>query len=415
MSITSIQQEVKRIYEKTLNKKLKEYIKKLKANNKDANCERNGYYDKLVHTIAGTIKLSIPRLRYYSFEYELFEAELLNDSLEILIPELYGNGLSTRRISNSLYEAFGINISKSKVSDLCKILKYNIDSYFERSLDTYNFQVIHVDAKYYKVKSVNKLRKSALINAIGITDEGKRIHLHMDVYKSEDKQYVDCFLEELKNRIGDTEACFVIDGNTNLSSSITSKFPNANVQRCLAHVIRNTESKLKTVVSITETSKIINELTNILFNTHNRDIKSKIEIFLRKYVKYNSIFKNYLRCEHVWTFTKINTIVDCKTNNNIEGFHSQLESVTSQHNSFEDKASLYKALIREIERYNDLDAIIPDNLNPVNRPIDIGLMVKDLKREDLIHIKVINNGRKRINQEITKATYDEIYSIVMME
>lgn len=412
MSIPNNLTQVTLNIEKELEIQLKKQIKEILVAEPDANCSRNGTHTKLFHTIIGTIEARVPRLRFHKVEYKLIEAEIVNDVIAKLCIELYGNGLSTYRISNTLNEAWNIKMSKSQVSNYCKVLSKNVEKYFATDLSNYSFEVIHLDGKYYRVKDINSNRKAVLMNAIGITSEGQKIHLHMDVKPSEDKQYIEEFLESLKTRIGDTDACFVIDGNNNLPTTVNNAFPNAKIQRCLSHVSRNIERDLKSIAGIAERKTITAELNKILFHTEAYKLNQQLKLFLLKYHKYISIFKAHLQSQYIWSWSTINSFEDCKTNNNIEGFHSMLESVTSQHNCFETSESLYRALICEIERYNELRATATSRISPANIEVNIKEMLNLAQKADLINLTITYNGIKRVNINIDKLTYDEIREIL---
>lgn len=414
MSIPNVLNKDKENLEKKYIESLEEQIEEIIQENPNLNCSRNGFRTKIVNTLVGTINMMIPRFRHLTFDYELLESQLLDEMISNLCVSMYGHGLSDRRIAD-IFQSINIKISKSKVSELCKVLQNNVDNYFQTDLSDYDFEIIHIDGKYYRVKDVNKTRKSVLLSVIGIASNGERIHLHMNVHPSEDKQYIEQFLYSLKSRIGNTNACFVIDGNNNLPQTIGNIFPEAKVQRCLSHVVRNIESSLKPVAGINQTKVIINELKEILFYTDNYNIENKLKEYIHSYEQYNYIFKNHLNSDYIWTFTKIDTFMDCKTNNNIEGFHSQLEMVTSQHNSFATSDSLFRAIINEIERYNKLDNCA-NELNKASKlHFDIKDVIKPQNKKDLITLTVTYNGRKRLNMRITKLQYDAIRELVQME
>lgn len=414
MIITKLVTTIKNKFEKEANNNLNTRIQELKDENPNGNYSKNGYQVKQIHTLIGTLEILFPRLRYHTFDYEILEADLMQDLLEKLCVELYGHGLSTRRISTTL-DSLGFKLSKSTVAIYCKSLTDNVISYFAKDLTEYEFAVIHLDGKYFRVKDVNSNRKAVLLNVIGITTSGKKIHMHMDAKPTEDKQYIEQFLRDLKTRIGDTNACFVIDGNNNLSATIKTIFPNAKVQRCLSHISRNIEAGLKQYAGINQAKSIMNELNDILFYTNTKDISTKLELFLAKHSKYNFIFKTHLMSENVWTYLQLDTFVDCKTNNNIEGFHSMLESVTSQHNCFETSESLYRALIKEIERYNDCTDLACEKQRPSKLKIDINNIFKSINKINLITICIKFNGKVRINKEITKDDYDLIRGLLQTE
>lgn len=78
MIISKLVRELKKKIKKEIDELLSKSIQKQKAENPGINYSRNGYQAKQVHTLIGTIELLIPRLRYYTFDYEILEADLMN-------------------------------------------------------------------------------------------------------------------------------------------------------------------------------------------------------------------------------------------------------------------------------------------------------------------------------------------------
>ncbi len=101
MIITNMTNKIKEKFENETKTLLKDHITAQKNAKPNGKYVKNGYQAKLIHTICGTLELALPRLRYYLFDYELLEAEIMETFIKNLCIELYGHGLSTRRIANS--------------------------------------------------------------------------------------------------------------------------------------------------------------------------------------------------------------------------------------------------------------------------------------------------------------------------
>lgn len=159
----------------------------------------------------------------------------------------------------------------------------------------------------------------------------------------------------------------------------------------------------------------MSELNNTLFHPPNHQIASSIQCFINDYEIYNLVLKKYLQNDCIWTFLKLNTFTDCKTNNNIEGFHSMLESVTSRHNSFQTKDSLCRALIHEIERYNERSSIATERNCASTLNMDIKDLLAPQSKSELIILTIMYKGKQMMNEQITKLVYDAIRELLNIE
>ena len=396
---------------KQIEVELEQFVLGVCAVDPKANVSLNGYILKKIDTVCGVINIKIPRLRNYNFNPKLFKSKTAIDLLNNLCVSLYGNGLSTRRISSVIKDVFEVFICKSKVSDICKILDELVHDYFNKDISKYKFEIIQIDGKYFRVESVNKHRKAVLMSAIGITIDGTRKHIHMEVIPSEDSKYIEQFMVKLKNKINSDVKCFVVDGNINLSNTINKVFLDTPVQRCLVHVVRSLKKNLTNIADVRDKKTIEKQLNDIFFKTPNVKIPNAIKEFLNEWSKYYNVIKATLKDENIWSFLKLNVFADCKTNNVIEGFHSQLQTVTVNHKLYPNESSLYRAIISEINRYNELNSTC-DKDNIASESFDIDDIFENIVQIDNIKIKIIYNGRIRIHENITSEVCKEIQKIV---
>jgi hypothetical protein len=121
--------------------------------------------------------------------------------------------------------------------------------------------------------------------------------------------------------------------------------------------------------------------------------------------------KKLLKCKFIFTYLgyqeRIGKLI--KTNNSIEQFYSNLEAVTKQHRTYPDEASLYRAIIKEIERYNQSDVLVePVKFAISENKFEALNIIKNFKQSDYITIEIRKLGRLLINKEINKMQYREI-------
>lgn len=203
--------------------------------------ERNGHRPRLLATQAGDIELGIPKLRTGSFFPSILEPRRRIDrALHAVVMEAYVSGVSTRSVDD-LVAALGINsgISKTEVSRICAELDVAVGAFRTRDLDHILFPYVYLDATYLHVRDDHHVVSEAVIVATGITAEGNREVLGLDIGDSEDEVFWRGFLRTLKSRglggvqlvISDQHACLV--------AAIRRCFQGAAHQRCRVHFARN--------------------------------------------------------------------------------------------------------------------------------------------------------------------------------
>ena len=205
--------------------------------------ERNGHRHRLLSTKAGDLNLKIPKLREGSFFPSILEPRRrIDQALYAVVMEAYVLGVSTRRVDD-LVAALGIDtgISKSQVSRICGELDVRVDAFRNRTLGHTSFVYIYLDATYVHVRddALGQIVSRAIVVATGITAEGGREVLGVDVGDSEDETFWTRFLRSLKTR-GLTGVRLVIsDAHAGLNASIRKTMQGTSWQRCRVHYMRN--------------------------------------------------------------------------------------------------------------------------------------------------------------------------------
>ena len=157
---------------------------------------RNGTRARLLSTKAGDVELRIPKLREGSFFPALLEPRRRIDrALLAVVMEAYVHGTSTRKVDD-LVKALGVDagISKSEVSRICGELDAEVAAFRSRSLAHTGFPYVFVDATYLKARVDGRVVSRAVVIATGVTADGGREVLGLDVGDSEDGAFWTAFL-----------------------------------------------------------------------------------------------------------------------------------------------------------------------------------------------------------------------------
>ena len=164
--------------------------------------ERNGSRPRLLTTQAGDVELRIPKLRKGSFFPSILEPRRrIDQALYAVVMEAYVNGVSTRAVDD-LVDALGVDVGdlkKSEVSRICAGLDEIVGAFRTRRLDHIEFPYVYLDATYLHVRNAaGQVTSMAVVVATGITADGDREVLGVDVGDSEDEVFWRGFLRSLQ-------------------------------------------------------------------------------------------------------------------------------------------------------------------------------------------------------------------------
>jgi transposase-like protein len=208
---------------------------------------RNGYEPAAISSGEGKIEVELPQTRETEFSFRSVILELWqrrSENLEKLIPALYVKGLSQRDIERALKENLGVDkVSRSVVSKLSKKIYSDFDQWRKRDLSGYKILYLFLDSHYPALRQGTDKKEGVLV-AWCVTEEGKKVLLHIDRGERESYDCWKTFVEDMRLR-GLNEPLLVIrDGNSGLKKTARECFSYSFAQRCQVHKMRNILSKL---------------------------------------------------------------------------------------------------------------------------------------------------------------------------
>lgn len=159
--------------------------------------------------------------------------------------EAYVHGVSTRKVDD-LVKALGApsGISKSEVSRICAGLDKELGEFRERRLDHVAFPYVFADATYVKGRIRGRVVSRAVVVATGVTANGDREVLGLEVGDSEDGAFWTAFFKGLRARGLSGVELVISDHHLGLKSAIEAVFIGAAWQRCRVHFMRNVLAKV---------------------------------------------------------------------------------------------------------------------------------------------------------------------------
>jgi putative transposase len=203
---------------------------------------RNGTRAKTVLTDScGEVEIEVPRDRDGSFTPQVVKKRQrrLGDVDEVVL-SLYAKGLTTGEICAHFADVYGASVSKDTVSRITDRVIEEMQGWWARPLEKV-YAAVFIDAIVVKIRD-GQVRNRPIYAAIGVDLDGHKDILGMWAGDGdgESAKFWLAVLTELRNR-GVKDIFFVVcDGLKGLPDSVSAAFPQALVQTCLIHLIRNT-------------------------------------------------------------------------------------------------------------------------------------------------------------------------------
>lgn len=327
-----------------LESEMDEHLGYEKSERSDNDDYRNGYKKKRINSSYGSMEIEVPQDRQSSFEPQVVKKRQKDISdIDQKIISMYAKGMTTRQISDTLMDIYGFEASESFISDVTDKLLPQIEEWQTRPLDSV-YPVIFIDAIHYSVRDNGVIRKLAAYVMLGISVEGKKEVLTIQVGENESSKYWLSVLNELKNRGVKDILIICADGLTGIKEAIAAAFPDTEYQRCLVHQVRNT---LKYVADKDKKlfSADLKKIYNAASEQSGRDMLDTVsEKWSDKYPNaMKSWYKNWDAVTPIFKFSSdVRTII--YTTNAIESLNSQFRRLNAQRSVFPSDQALLKAL-----------------------------------------------------------------------
>jgi len=200
---------------------------------------RNGTYDRKLTTRVGTIELEVPRDREGTFQTALFQRYQRSEkALVLTLMQMVVQGVSTSRVKEITTELCGREFSKSTVSRLAQDLDEQVQAWAERPLEQ-EYPFLMLDAMQLKVRRQKAVRSTTAMLAVGISEDGQREILGLEMAFGETKEGWRRFIRQLKERGLSGVELATSDAHEGLQQALQEAFPGLIWQRCQSHFRRN--------------------------------------------------------------------------------------------------------------------------------------------------------------------------------
>jgi len=307
--------------------------------------KRNGRSSKTLKTSSGEITIDTPQDRLSTFTPQIVKKRetILADNLAPQIIGLYGKGMSLRDITSHIKEMYDVEISAMTLSEITDRVIPQVKEWQNRPLDEV-YPIVWLDAMHYKVRDGGRVVSRAVYNILAINKEGRKELIGMYISESEGANFWLSVLTDLKNRGVDDILIACTDNLNGFSEAILASFPEAEIQKCIVHQIRNS---LKYVAS--KDQKIFMKDLKKVYQSPTKsqaemELLSLEEIWGKKYpIVIRSWNENW---EELTTYFQYDMNIRklIYTTNPVEGFHRQVRKVTKTKGAFPSDMALLKLI-----------------------------------------------------------------------
>jgi putative transposase len=225
----------KALTERALNAEMDHHL----AGEDGAGNMRNGYGRKTVMTDTGKLAIDVPRDRQSSFDPQLIaKYQRRFPGFDDKIVSMYARGMSTREITRHLHDLYGIDVSPDLISTVTDAVLDEVATWQQRPLDPV-YPLVFFDAIRVKIRDEGMVRNKAIHIALGVRADGAKEVLGLWLEQNEGAKFWLRVMNELRNRGVEDILLAVVDGLKGFPDAITAVFPDAIVQTCIVHLLRN--------------------------------------------------------------------------------------------------------------------------------------------------------------------------------
>jgi len=229
----------KQLAERMLSAELTHHLQSEPAEPEGGGNHRNGSSPKTVLTPGGALSLDIPRDRLSTFDPVLVAKHQRRlPGFDDHVIGMYARGMSVREVQGHLLELYGLNVSPELISTITDEVLGEVAEWQARPLEAM-YPIIYFDALRLKIRDEGTVRNKAVYLALGIDASGRKDVLGLWIEQTEGAKFWLKVFNDLRTR-GVTDVLIaVVDGLRGFPEAIEAVFPQAQIQTCIVHLIRN--------------------------------------------------------------------------------------------------------------------------------------------------------------------------------
>jgi putative transposase len=229
----------KQLAERMLGAELNHHLATERAAGEEGGNHRNGSTPKTVLTPSGSLPLEIPRDRLSTFDPVLVAKHQRRlPGFDDQVISMYARGMSVREIQGHLLQLYGLPVSPQLISTITDEVISEVTEWQARPLDVM-YPIVYFDALRLKIRDEGTVKSKAVYLALGIDASGRKDVLGLWIEQTEGAKFWLKVFNDLKLRGVADILIAVVDGLHGFPAAIEAVFPQAQIQTCIVHLIRN--------------------------------------------------------------------------------------------------------------------------------------------------------------------------------
>ena len=249
---------------------------------------RSGSKGRTVKVGSGDIGIRMPQVKNAGgpFHSHILPPRVTQmDEVQEIIPLLYMNGLSTRKVKKAVGKLIGRKgLSHQNVMRISGRIVGEFNNWKKRDLSTLKVVYLILDGIRLGVRAETK-EKEAVLVAWAFLEDGSRELVGVSLGNRESHNAWKCFLEDLVRRGMSEPMLTVIDGCPGLIKAVEEVFPESDKQRCTKH---RTENVLDKVLQ-QDRASVKASVRKVFYASTYDHAKEAVELFKKKWsMKYPS-------------------------------------------------------------------------------------------------------------------------------
>jgi len=340
---------VKMTVEAALGAEMEEHLGYAKHQNSDSNNSRNGYSSKTLKGDHGEVDIDIPRDRHSEFNPVIVKkGETRLTAMDDQILSLYAKGMTTRDIVATFKELYGADVSPTLVSKVSEAVMEKVTLWRSRPLDEI-YPLLYLDGIVIKVRQDKQIVRKTMYVALGVNTDGHKECLGLWLSETESSKFWLRVLNDIESRGVKDILVASVDGLKGFPEAINTVYPQADVQLCIVHMVRNSLR----YVGYKERKQVANDLKQIYQSVTEEEALLALEQFESRWDdKFPNIGrswrKNWDNLATLFQYPQaIRKVI--YTTNAIESLNSVIRKATKNRKIFSHDNSAFKIIFLAIE------------------------------------------------------------------
>jgi transposase-like protein len=299
----------------------------------------NGSYLRHLLTSLGHVDIRVPRTRESGSPTEVIgRYRRRSEQVDDAIVASYVRGVSTRGMGDVTDALMGENVSRSTVSRVTKELEEKVEALRMARIER-PIRYLFLDATFLDARWARTVENVSALVAYGVTDDGFRHLLAITIGPEESEESWTELVQQLLDRGLSGVKLVVADAHSGLAKAVRRLLPEAPLQRCVVHFMRNVMAKAPARLR----DRLGKELSDVFHATSLADARKRAHRLKaglgRQVPEAMAILdQGFAAATHYFAFPKEHWL-RVRSTNGLERLHGEIKRRTRAVGAFPDRAS----------------------------------------------------------------------------